>query len=439
MLPGSSIKEVYEDSDRQYEEIFLNCENISNGKLATIASNINTDGGILVLNSTSFPTNNFITFDGKTEEIPEKIPALGWKVIPLDFNKQRKVTVTDDSIIENDFYRIKVESDGTISSFIDKPNNRQIVAPGKRFNEFKVFEDLPFRYQNWELNEYYKEKSWELGKIVSISTVYDGSRAGLRIERAYLKSSFVQKIWLYSTIERVDFETEMDWHEHHQLVKTYFPINVRANKARYDIQFGNVERNTHQNTSWDVAKFEVCAHKWADISDGNYGVSLMNDCKYGHSCDGSTLSLSIVKCSTYPNPEADIGKHYFIYSIMPHLGDFKTKTIDAAYALNQPFESLKLTKNTKGTLSCEYSFINISEYNAVIESVKPSEDCNALIVRIYESHDISNEIAVNFGFKPKKVYLCDMLENPEEELEINNDSVSFHISNYEIATLKVEV
>lgn len=439
VLPGSSIKEVYEDSDKQYKEIFKNCDDIFRDKLKKIALNIKTKGGILVLNSTSFTTNNFITIDGITEEISEKIPAMGWKIIPSDFLKQRKVSVTDDSIIENDFYRIEVESDGTISSFIDKKNNREIVVPGKRFNEFKVFEDLPFRYQNWELNEYYKEKSWDLGSVVSISTIYDGSRAGLRIERSYSKSTFIQTIWLYSIIERVDFETEIDWHEHHQIVKTYFPINVRANKARYDIQFGNVERNTHQNTSWDVAKFEVCAHKWADVSDGNFGVSLMNDCKYGYSCDGSTLGLTILKCSTYPNPEADQGKHYFVYSLMPHTGDFKTQTIDAAYALNQPFESLKLLENPTGILSEVYSFINVDQHNAVIEGVKLSEDGKALIARIYECHDITNEIVVEFGFKAKKAYLCDMLETPEKELEINNNRVSVNISNYEIITLRIEI
>ncbi len=439
VLPGSSMKEVYEDSDRQYEEVFRNCRSICDEKLAKVAADIQTKGGILVLNPTSFAADNYINVDGKTEELPEKIPAFGWKVISNDFGKQRKVTVTDDSVIENDYYRVKVEGDGTISSLVDKRNNREIVLPGKRLNEFKVFEDLPFRYTNWELNEYYKEKSWELGKVTNVSTVYDGSRAGIRIERSYLNSTFVQTIWLYSMIERIDFETEMDWHEHHQVVKTYFPINIHTNKARYDIQFGNVERNTHQNTGWDAAKFEVCAHKWADISDGSYGVSLLNDCKYGHSCDGSTLSLTALKCSTDPNPEADQGRHYFVYSLLPHSGDFRTKTVEAAYALNQSFETMVLAENKEGTLKDEYSFVNISERNAVVEAVKPAEDGNGIIVRIYDCHDISNEITVNFGFEVKKAYLCDLAEKPEKELPIHHNSAMLQLSNYEIVTIKVEI
>ena len=194
-----------------------------------------------------------------------------------------------------------------------------------------MFEDYPRCYDNWEISEYYKCKSWELGKTESITPIKDGSRAGIKIVRKYLKSELVQTVWLYSKLDRIDFETEIDWYEQHQLLKVFFPINVHTNKAVYDIQFGNVERTTHQNTSWDSAKFEVCAHKWADVSDGNYGVSIMNDCKYGYSCIGSELSLTLLKCGTYPNTVADQGKQTFTYSVLPHKGNFRTVTVPRSY------------------------------------------------------------------------------------------------------------
>lgn len=434
ILPGSSIKEVYEDSERQYEQILSDCRSIINDNVAVLAKNINTNGGLLVINST-YATGEFaINCEGKTIEIDE-VPSFGWKVIKPEDIVESAVKVSD-KIIENPFYKVKLNDDGTINSILDKANGRDIVKPGAKFNEIKIFEDYPRDYDNWEINEYYKSKSWEFGKLVSMTSVFDGTRAGIKIVRKYLKSTFEQTIWLYSKLQRIDFETEIDWHEHHQLVKAYFPINILANKARYDIQFGNVERTTHQNTSWDEAKFEVCAHKWADISDGGYGVSLLNDCKYGHSCIESELSLTFLKSGTYPNKEADQGKHVFKYAILPHIGDFKTSTVQEAYKFNQNLDTIKVDQN-EGMLPENYSFISCDSENVVIETIKRSEESEGTIVRLFDAHNTTRDITLNFAQKINKAFICDMLENEIEELPVAHNEIKVRVKNYEIVTLKI--
>lgn len=434
VLPGSSIEEVYKDSDQQYKKLLSKCDDIIKSNIDIISENVQSDGGLLVFNANSTPTSSNVLLNGNTIEVTD-VPAYGWKVINTNTVSKLNVMINGHSI-ENKFYKLVFDYEGNIISFYDKENKRDIVKPNSKFNEFIVFEDLPRDYDNWEISEYYKSKSWQLGKVESLKSVTDGSRAGICIKRRYMNSYFKQNIWLYSELARVDFETEIDWHEHHQLLKAFFPINVYTNKAVYDIQFGNVERNTHQNTSWDAARFEVCAHKWVDLSDGSYGVSLLNDCKYGHSCVGNDLALTLLKCGTYPNQNADQGKHMFTYSILPHKGDFRTKTISEAYALNQPL-NYKLIKKQNGSLPETFSFVSTDAKNAVIETIKLAEDKSGYIIRVYDSQNANRQIEINFGITIERAYICDMLENPIEEITISSNKIAMNLKNYEIVTIKV--
>lgn len=380
------------------------------------------------------PSLGAIKIDGKTAEVSD-IPSYGWRVVDEEDALKCTVTATENGL-ENGYYRLVFDKEGNIRSIFDKRNSREIVKENCRFNYFKVFEDYPRCYDNWEISEYYKCKSWELGKTESITPIKDGSRAGIKIVRKYLKSKLVQTVWLYSKLDRIDFETEIDWYEQHQLLKVFFPINVHTNKAVYDIQFGNVERTTHQNTSWDSAKFEVCAHKWADVSDGNYGVSIMNDCKYGYSCIGSELSLTLLKCGTYPNTVADQGKQTFTYSVLPHKGDFRTVTVPRSYVLNRPFDVLKLKKQN-GNMPESFSFVCADKANAVIETVKQSEDGKGTILRVFDCYDVLETVNLSFGTDIRKAYICDMLENEILEIPVSNNVIRLKLKNYEIVTIKV--
>ena len=241
---------------------------------------------------------------------------------------------------------------------------------------------MPKIYDAWEITKYYKQKMWTIDNVVSIEKLKESCRSGLAITKKFGNSTIKQKIYFYENTRNIDFETEIDWQEEHLLLKAAFPLDIHTDKAAYDIQFGNVERPTHTNTSWDEAKFEVCAHKWADLSEGDYGVSLMNDCKYGYSTERNVLKLSLLKCATYPNPHADKGRHTFTYSLYPHSGNFKSGgTIQASYLLNRPLIAKKVNKNN-GSLCDSFSMISCDKENIIIETVKKAEKSEDIIIRL---------------------------------------------------------
>ncbi len=436
ILPGSSIFQVYEDSDKQMNGVLDFGNNLKNNVLSKLAENISKDSGVVVYNPTSFIASGAVEVDGK-KIIAKDVPAFGWKTIA------KTSTVNDvivgDKTLENTFYHITFDNNGNISSLIDKRQNKEYVQNGEVINRLQVFEDYPREYDAWELTDYYKQKVTNLDYATSIEPIENEIAKGFKIVRNYLDSVITQKIWLYSgeSIDRIDVENEIDWKESHKIMKASFPVNVHANEATYEIQFGNVKRPTHENTSWDAAKFEVCAHKYADISDNTCGFAILNDCKYGHSCEGNNLKLTLLKCATYPNPEADKHFHTFTYSIYPHAGRFETSdTIKQAYLLNAPLSAVVATGN-ETKISDNYSFVSCSNENIVIETVKQAEKDNDIIVRLYESKNGTECTNLKFGFDVSNAYITDMLENVINEISVTDNSVSLSLSNFEILTLKV--
>ena len=301
-----------------------------------------------------------------------------------------------------------------------------------------MFEDFPKCYDAWEITNYYKEKMWTVDELFAQEIISDGARVGIKQVWKYLDSTIEQNIWLYDDIDRIDFETTADWKQEHMLVKAAFPIDVNAHESTYDIQFGSLARPTHENTSWDAAKFEVCAHKWADISDNGYGVSLLNDCKYGYNAEGSTLKLTLLKCATYPNPKADKEVHNFTYSLYPHKGGvYAADTIKYAYELNQPMIAEKIEKHN-GDMPDKFSLVGCDSDDVVIETVKKAEDSEDIVIRMYESKNMRTSTKLTFGFDFKKAYICDMLENEIKEIAANGRTITLDLGNFEIVTVKVK-
>ena len=220
------------------------------------------------------------------------------------------------------------------------------------------------------------------------------------------------------------------------MLKAYFPLDVHAMNATFDVQYGHVTRPTHENTSWDKAKFEIYAHKWVDVSENGYGVAMLNDGKYGHAVEGSKLSITLIKCATDPNPEADQGRQQFTYSLMPHLDDFrKGRVIEESFALNQPLYEKKIAANT-GDLPENYSFVSVDKPNAVITAVKKAENGDGLIVRFYDAYDCKSNVTLTVPKIYTKAYICDLMENETEELTVNNGKITISVSNFEIVTVK---
>lgn len=436
IIPGSSIKEVYDLTDTDYKQINDFCNQLIDEKLQKIADGVEADNGILVYNPSGFARKDTVCVNGKTYQLKKEIKPFGWDVIS-QLDDTCDVAV-NDLTAENKYYKIVLNENGSIKELYDKRACRQVFKAGKAGNEILVYEDLPDCYDNWEISSYYKDKVWNICDHAEITPIFDGSRAGFKVDIKYRNSTLTQKIWLYSDNERIDFETTADWHEHHQLLKASMPFNVITSTATFEIQYGHVNRHTHQNTSWDKAKFEVYGHKWVDVGDNGYGIALLNDCKYGHSISGSDLQLTLLKCGTYPNPEADQGEHIFTYSLLPHTDNLlNARVINNAYELNQPLKAIKITKQG-GSLPNNFSLVQVNEDNVIIETVKKSEYDDSMIVRMYESHNKSGTATISVPNYFKNAYICNLLEENEKVLEITDGSVTLPISNFQIITLKFE-
>ena len=291
--------------------------------------------GLLVYNPLGFARSGMVCWDGK-QYWAEDVPAMGWRVIPLEQAGPSRVKAAPNAL-ENGFYRLTLDETGAICSLVDKRADRELCLPGRRLNELQVFEDFPRAWDAWEISAYHKDKMWPVDQAASLEVVEEGVRSGIRMVKPYGDSTITQTIYLYDNSPRIDFETEVDWHQRHQLLKAAFPMDIHASQAAYEIQFGHVLRPTHRNTSWDEARFEVCAQKWSDLSEDGYGAALLNDCKYGSSAEGSEMRLSLLKSATYPDPEADQGRHVFTYSLLPHCGGLREGgVVQEAYGLNQP-------------------------------------------------------------------------------------------------------
>jgi alpha-mannosidase len=200
------------------------------------------------------------------------------------------------------------------------------------------------------------------------------------------------------------------------------------------------------NTSWDWARFETCAHKWVDLSEGGYGVSLLNDCKYGHDIQGNVIRLSLLRSPSYPDPNADQGEHHFKYSLLPHPGSWDDLTVREAYALNNPllvFDSASLIEETKLASANSLgdskgrSFFQIDQSNVIIETIKRAEDDQGIIVRLYEYQRIRGECTIRCGFPLKEAWRTNLLEENQEQLEITDNSVTLAISPYKVITLRL--
>ncbi len=433
IIPGSSICEVYEQCDIDYAKVKEIGENIISDAKKRIASGISKDRGYVVFNPHSFVGNGTVKVGGKTAYV-ENISPKGYTATDkLCFENSVKI---DGKHVSTKDFEVEFNDAWQIVSLFDKRCGREVIKSGEVANAIRIYPDYPDKYDNWEWQEYSLDEYKTLTDVESTEIIDDGARRGIRIIRPYGKSKISQTVWFYDKLGRIDFETHAHWLESHLMVKAAFPVDINADKATYEIQFGNVERPTHKNTSWDSAKFEVCAHKYADLSENGYGVALLNDCKYGYDIHDGVMQLSLFKCGTYPNEVADIGDHEFTYSLMPHTGRASdSDVVKAAYYLNYSMTAAA-AQGEKDTLPLSYSALSLDRENVVCEVVKPAEDGEETVVRLYEAQNMRGKVTVRFGFPVKRVALCDLLENELSELEVKNNSVSFDIKGFEIVTLK---
>ncbi|WP_214627637.1 alpha-mannosidase [Paenibacillus agaridevorans] len=471
IIPGSSITEVYEDAKAEYEEAEqwgLEAREQAAGKLARSA-----DSGAVaftVYNNGSFDRGELVTIpkrddvgpagkwtmspggeklqaeyvEGEWHVLVPGIPALG--AVALNFEPESAEPQTtaasavastfqwDGKVLTTPFYAIAFNEQGQIASLFDKEAGREVLAAGSRGNVLQVFEDKPKMFEAWDIDLYYGEKMREIDALVSLELVEAGRmKAVLRLEWTYGDSSIVQKLTVYANNRRIDFATNVNWHEQQQLLKVAFPVRIRTTEATYDIQFGNVKRPTHWNTSWDHARFETVGHQWVDLSERGYGVSLLNDCKYGHDIKDNVIRLSLIKSAVYPDPHADQGEHAFTYSLYPHRGDWvEAGTAEAAWQLNNPSYVVEGVSAAAGK-----SFLRPSGAHVAIDAVKRAEDGNGLIVRLHEYAGARSMAELGSDYDIVAWQECDLLERPIGELHQDGEPIRYELTPYEIKTFRL--
>lgn len=474
-LPGSHVTVVHQDLIESYEAPVATGEKVLADALQGIAAKVDTQGdgdAIVLFNSLPFERSTLVRLpreeadvhlldadsnpvphqfivnaeSGKTELVfrAEGIPALGYATYRLkeDFEDPKSPVILKaaDTSLENEFIKLTLNEEGEIVSLLDKQTNRECIDPERRGNVFQLYEDEPGRHEAWDIISTYEDLEFDIRGSVELRVAESGPvRAAIELTKTFRDSKIVQRIVLARGSKRVDFETYVDWHEQKKLLKTRFHTTIRSRTATYDIPFANIERPTTRNNSYEAAKFEVPAHQWMDISQADYGLSLLNDCKYGHEAYGSMICLTLLKGPTFPDPVADQGEHWFTYSLYPHGGCWRDGgTVAEALDLNNPVLPI-LEPAHKGSLAPVHGFMQVDAANVTLEAVKRAEDSNALIVRLVERHGVQNDVTVTLPGTIKKLAECNLLEEEDQPMQASGECFSFTIRPYEIRTFKVEL
>lgn len=457
ILPGSSIHEVYEVTKKEYEELLLNARTLIQERLAAIAG---AGDGITVFNTLGFVRDDVVTIpdtllpQGEAALVDEKgasypiqrttrgaiarvtaLPSKGYRTYRLtEGEKSVSPFTVSERRLETPYYTVVIDENGCFTSIYDKENDREVLRKGEKGNRMVMYEDKPMNYDNWDIDMYYTEKSYEVSDVQRMEWIDEGAfLVTLVVERRISNSLIRQHITFYADSREIRFDTYVDWKEHQHLLKVHFPVALHTDEATFDIQFGNLTRKIHTNTSWDEARFESCGQKWMDMSEGHYGVSLMNDCKYGHSALDGVMTLTLIKSGIEPNPVADQEEHVFTYSLYPHGETWRQAgTVAEAMKLNQP-----LYAAAGGSLGNEHSFVSVDKANVILETVKKAEDGDGMIVRLYESENSLTRAKLTFGVPVKSVERCNCLEEKEGAMEVSENSVAFTIEPLKIMSYRV--
>ena len=453
IIPGSSIHEVYEDSKVNYKVAEDKADKVKNEALSTLIypeENIwsiyssNSFGGQELVKIPESEEGVFTDDAGngldaqKTEEgylVLINVEPFGFTNIrfaPANAEQGKQSFVIKENTIETPHYEISWNGDGQLTKIFDKEENRQVLKEGQLGNVLEVYEDKPLNYDAWDIDNFYIQKM-QTAKMVGHPEVVEmgALECIVRFVYQYHLSTIVQDMVLYRDSRRIDFRTKVDWKETQKLLKTAFYTDIRSVKATYDIQFGHAERPTHWNNSWDWAKFEVCGHKWADLSENGYGVSLLNNCKYGYSIKDNGMKLSLLKSAVFPDTTADKGEHEFIYSILPHKGSFiEGRTIEEANQLNLPAQVVK------GKFVDTRTLVKIEGQGVQIDAVKKAEDEDCLVVRFHECHGGRQPIRLISEYPVKRMVSCNLLEHDFEEISQCSE-VEMILKPFEIKTVKL--
>ncbi len=425
IIPGSSIHRVYEEAVAQLQEVVRRCGDLAAaaaGRLFTAQS-----GSLALFNPSSTPFTGMVRLPGgwpgaRADGCVAAVQAEGdvrvaRVTVPANgFASLRKGAAAAAAamkpaagaqVLENGSIRYTFDADLRLTGAFDKEAGRELVVASAPGNMLELFDDHPHTYDAWDVDEYYRTMRVGTAEVKGGVTRIDGpARSGLRATLGVGRSVLRQTVWLEAEGKRLDFVTEADWDERHKLLRVAFPTTLVSDEAKFEIQYGHVTRATHDNTKWQYAQFEAVGHRWADLSERDYGVALLNDSKFGYRVKGRSLELTLLRAPTEPDPVADIGTHAFTYSLLPHLGDFAASDVRAhAAVLNQGLSLFEGFAAEKAALP-----VSVAGEGVELAVLKRAEKESCLVVRVVESRGLAAQAVLRAGDAKRRFVETDLLE-----------------------------
>jgi alpha-mannosidase len=420
ILPGSSIAWVHREAEANYARVEDAVTLMVGRALERLVGRGDTD---LAANATSFEISG--------------VPTLA-----VGAPKPRAtVTASRDGssiVLSNERLLVTIDSAGLIVRIRDRVAAREVIPAGEAGNLLVAFRDTPAQWDAWDIDMEYARHPVELRAAASVELGHDEAGPAVRVVRTYGSSSFTQRVWLDDDLVRIS--TSVDWHERETLLKLAFPLDVQADRAASEVQFGHVYRATHANTSWDAARFETCAHRWVHVEEPGYGVAVANDRIYGHDITRAVgrhgphtlVRQSLLRAPLFPDPEADQGRHDFETAIAP--GSDLRAAVAAGQRINLPLRRVRGAGPSPAFLMADRSRL-------VVETVKLAEDRSGdVVVRLYEPLGASGADSLRLGFPVERVAYVDLLERPVDVPPPQPDtdgSLPVALRPFQIATLRL--
>lgn len=424
IIPGSSIKRVYDESIARYEVMLKTVNDMTDACYRTICKCAKA----VVFNSLSWERNEIVKFNGQHYIL--SIPPMGYTSINVQAAEKFNVEAFENRL-ENKYLAIKFGEDGAVESIFDKLNGREVLK-GKS-NVYNLYEDI--NANCWDIGIEYTDRAPSAFKLTDQKLYVEGPDAVCQQSYTLGASSIQVKVILRHDSKRVDFRVQADWHENEKMLRTSFNTNIMTDSASFEIQFGKIDRKNNDNTSWENAQFEVCGHKWVDLSEGDYGAALLNDCKYGYRVVGSIIDMNLLRSQNYPGEDADRGHHEFAYSFYPHAGnEINGQVSKQAYEFNIPVHLL----DGEGDEIVSQSMFQITD-GAVIESVKKAEDSPDVIIRIFEPYGRSVNVTLQSNLSFGKAFETDLMENKRVQLDNLSGKIMFRLKPFEIKTILLKM
>ncbi len=465
-LPGSHITEVFGDLCDIYKKIITIGEAVLDEALAVIAGHADSSAdfgkpfalfnslGVAATSKVELPYKDVEIFDANGNKVPvqaytkldgtkvlvfvaENVPAAGYKVYYTKDAAVPEAKSLKGRKIEKPSFRLTFDAAGELISIYDKKNSREVLS-GKG-NVFRLYEDLPGKYDAWDIVATYVDREFTTkpGKIESIAA--GDVFTTVALTKTVGKSLIKQNINLYNKLDRIDFDTFIHWNEQEKLLKVGFDVDVKAQKFTRDIAYATIESSNYRHNPYDKAKFEVSAHNFIDMSEDGYGVSILNDCKYGYEVNEQRMIITLLKAPMNPDPKSDRGDHYFTYSLYPHKGNWKDcDSLTRGLEFNNPMKAVEIKKSANGAK--EASFVSVSAPNVPLEALKKCEDENAYIIRFVEKTGRRTDVDVKLFSEIASVSECDLLErNDVPVVTFKGNVLSFEIRPFEIKCFKVKI